>query len=88
MERLNNDRFNPDVSTRLRQERELIEQLRSDYREVNRLKDRVRKGQAGREEKEKLAKLQSWIRTESRLLKETDGEIEGIICADLNRLKR
>ena len=88
MERLNNDRFNPDVSTRLRQERDLIEQLRSDYREVNRLKERVRKGQAGREEKQKLAKLQSWIRTESRLLKETDGEIEGVICADLNRLKR
>ena len=88
MERLNDDRFNPDISTRLRQERDLIEQLRSDYREVNRLKERLRKGRAGREEKEKLAKLQSWIRTESRLLKETDGEIEGIICADLNRLKR
>ena len=88
MERLNNDRFNPDVSTRLRQERDLIEQLRSDFREVNRLKERVRKGRAGREEREKLAKLQSWIRTESRLLKETDGEIEGVICADLNRLKR
>ena len=88
MERLKTDRLNPDVSTRLRQERDLIEQLRSDYREVNRLKERVRKGRAGREEKEKLAKLQSWIRTESRLLKETDGEIEGVICADLNGLKR
>ena len=88
MERLSNDRFSPDVSTRLRQERDLIEQLRSDYREVNRWKERLRKGRAGREEKEKLAKLQSWIRTESRLLKETDGEIEGIICADLKGLKR
>ena len=88
MERLNNDRFNPDVSTRLRQERDLIEQLRSDYREVNRLKERVRKGQAGREEKEKLAKLQSWIRMESGLLKETEGEeIETIICAEMKELK-
>jgi hypothetical protein len=50
MERLNGDRFIPDISMRLRQERDLIEQIRSDYRELNRLKERVRKGRAGREE--------------------------------------
>ena len=89
MERLNNDRFIPDISLRLRQERDLTEQLRSDYWELSRLKKKVRKNRASREEKEKLAKLQSWIQMESRLLKETVGkEIETIICAEMKETKR
>jgi hypothetical protein len=89
MERPNGDRFIPDVSMRLRQERDLTEQLRSDYWELSRLKKKVRKNRASREEKEKLAKLQSWIQMESRLLREIEGkEIETIICAEIKETRR
>ena len=89
MEQPNGDRFIPDISMRLRQKRDLTVQLRSDYWELSRLKKKVRKNRASREEKEKLAKLQSWIQMESRLLKETEGkEIETIICAEMKETRR
>ena len=84
MERLNAEGIVTDLVVRLRQERDLIEQLRRDYREVNRLNEKVKKNKPSKEEKVKLLELQSWIQVESRLLKETEREdIEGVICADL-----
>jgi hypothetical protein len=73
-----------DLVARLRRQRDLIEQIKSDCQELNRLKTKVAKGHASEEEKEQLVRYQSWIRTESRLLKENEGEeIEGVICADM-----
>ena len=84
MERLNAEGIVTDLVVRLRQERDLIEQLRRDYREVNRLNEKVKKNKPTKEEKVKLLELQSWIQVESRRLKETEGEdIEGVICADM-----
>ena len=84
MERQNGKGIVTDLVVRLRRERDLIEQIRSDYREVNRLKEKVAKRQASKEEKEDLLRLQSWIQMESGLLKETEGEeIECVICAEM-----
>ena len=84
MGRLNGKSIVTDLVVRMRRERDLIEQIRSDYREVNRLKEKVMEGKASKEEKEDLLRLQSWIQVEIRLLKESEGEdIEGVICADL-----
>jgi hypothetical protein len=84
MERLKAEGIGTDLVVRLRRERDLIEQLRSDYCEVNRLNEKVRKGQASKEEKEDLLRLKSWIQMESGHLGEIEGEeIEGVICADM-----
>ena len=84
MERVKAEGIVTDLVVRLRRERDLIEQVKSDYSETNRLKERVAKGHASEEEREKLLRLQSWIQMESRLLKETEGEeIEGVICAGM-----
>ena len=89
MERHNGKGIMTDLVIRLRRERDLIEQIRSDYRELNRLKEKVTKGQASKEEKEELVRLQSWIQEELRHLKETEGEeIESIICAEMKEVKR
>ena len=89
MERLNGDRFITDSTMRLRLERDLIEQLKSDCREVNRLNEKVRKGQASKEEKEDMLRLESWIKEEARHLREIEGEeIETIICAEMKEIKR
>ena len=89
MERLNGDRFITDSTMRLRLERDLIEQLKSDCREVNRLKKKVMDGKASKEENEDLLRLQSWIQMESTYLREIEGEeIEGLICADMKEIKR
>jgi hypothetical protein len=84
MERLKAEGIGTDLVVRLRRERDLIEQIKSDHRELNRLKEKVAKRQASEEEKEQLVRYQSWIQVEIRLLKESEGEdIEGVICADL-----
>jgi len=89
MKRLNAEGIVMDLVVRLRRERDLIEQLRSDYCEVNRLNEKVAKGQASKEEKEKLLRIQSWIQVESGHLREIEGgEIETIICAEMKELKR
>ena len=89
MERRNGKGIVTDLVLRMRREKDLIEQIRSDYREVNRLKEKVAKRQASKEEKEDLLRLQSWIQEESRHLKETEGEqIESIICAEMKEVKR
>ena len=89
MERLNAEGIVTDLVVRLRQERDLIEQIRSDYREVNRLNEKVAKNQASKEEREGLLRLQSWIQMESGHLREIErGEIETIICAEMKEVKR
>jgi len=89
MKRLNAEGIVTDLVVRLRLERDLIEQLRSDYCEVNRLNEKMMDGKASKEEKEDLLRLQSWIQGESRHLKETEGEeIESIICAEMKEVKR
>ena len=88
MERLNGKDIVTDLVVRLRQERELIEQIKSDYREVNRLKEKVAKNSASKEEKEDLLRLKSWIQMESRVLRETEGEgIESIIYAEMKGMR-
>lgn len=88
MERDNSKSIVTDLVVRLRRERDLIEQIRSDYREMNRLNEKVAKRQASKEEKEDLLRLRSWIQEESRVLRETEGgEIETIICAEMKELK-
>ena len=73
----------------MRLERDLIEQLKSDCREVNRLKKKVMDGKASKEENEDLLRLQSWIQMESGHLREIEGEeIETIICAEMKEIKR
>ena len=89
MKQLNAEGIVTDLVFRLRLERDLIEQLRSDYCEVNRLNEKMMDGKASKEEKEDLLRLQSWIQGESRHLKETEGEeIESIICAEMKEVKR
>lgn len=84
MERLKAECIVTDLVFRLRLERDLIEQLRSDYCEVNRLNEKVMDGKASKEEKEELSRLKSWIQMESGHLGEIEGEeIEGVICADM-----
>ena len=88
MERVKAEGIVTDLVVRLRRERDLIEQLRSDYCEVNRLNEKVRKGQASKEEKEDLLRLKSWIQMESRVLRETEGEgIESIIYAEMKGMR-
>ena len=88
MERPNGKGIVTDLVLRLRRERDLIEQIKSDYRELNRLKEKVAKGHVSKEEEEKWLRIQSWIQMESRLLKEIEGgEIETIICAEMKELK-
>ena len=89
MERLNAEGIVTDLVVRLRQERDLIEQLRRDYREVNRLNEKVKKNKPSKEEEEKLLRIQSWIQMESRVLREIEGgEIESIIYAEMKEVKR
>ena len=88
MERQNGKGIVTDLVLRMRRERDLIEQIKSDYRELNRLKEKVAKNQASKEEKEGLLRLQSWIQVESGHLREIEGgEIETIICAEMKELK-
>jgi len=88
MERVKAEGIVTDLVVRLRRERDLIEQVKSDYSETNRLKEKVAKGHASEEEREKLLRLHSWIQMESRLLKETEGEeIEGVICAEMKGMR-
>ena len=88
MGRLNGKSIVTDLVVRMRRERDLIEQIRSDYREVNRLKEKVMEGKASKEEKEDLLRLQSWIQMESRVLRETEGEgIESIIYAEMKGMR-
>jgi len=88
MERVKAEGIVTDLVVRLRRERDLIEQVKSDYSETYRLKEKAAKGHASEEEREKLLRLQSWIQMESRLLKETEGEeIEGVICAEMTGMR-
>ena len=88
MERQNGKGIVTDLVLRMRRERDLIEQIKSDYRELNRLKEKVAKNQASKEEKEGLLRLQSWIQVESGHLREIEGgEIETIICAEMKEVK-
>ena len=88
MERVKAEGIVTDLVVRLRRERDLIEQVKSDYSETNQLKEKVAKGHASEEEREKLLRLHSWIQMESRLLKETEGgEIESIICAEMKGMR-
>ena len=89
MERQNGKSIVTDLVLRMRREKDLIEQIKSDYRELNRLNEKVKKNMASKEEKEDLLRLQSWIQEESRHLEETEGgEIESIICAEMKEVKR
>jgi len=88
MERVKAEGIVTDLVVRLRRERDLIEQIKSDCRETNRLKEKAAKGHASEEEKEKLLRIQSWIQVESGHLREIEGgEIESIICAEMKELK-
>ena len=88
MEQQNGKGIVTDLVLRLRRERDLIEQIKSDYRELNRLNEKVKKNMASKEEKEKLLRIQSWIQVESGHLREIEGgEIEAIICAEMKELK-
>ena len=70
MERLNAEGIVTDLVVRLRRERDLIEQIKSDYRELNRLKEKVAEesGKQGRKgETVKDSELDSnGIRTSER----------------------
>ena len=84
MERVKTEGIVTDLVVRLRWQRDLIEQLKGDHQELNRLKEKVENGQASKQEKDDLLRLQSWIQKESRHLKETEGEeIEGVICVEM-----
>ena len=88
MERVKAEGIVTDLVVRLRRERDLIEQVKSDYSETNRLKEKAAKGHASEEEKEKLQRFQSWIQMESRVLREIEGgEIESIIYAETKEVK-
>jgi hypothetical protein len=88
MERQNGKGIVNDLVVRMRRERDLIEQIKSDYRELNRLNEKVKNNMASKEEKEKLLRIQSWIQVESGHLRETErGEIETIICAEMKEVK-
>jgi len=87
MERPNGDDFILDTPVRLRQQRDLIEQLKSDYQEINRLDEKVATGKASKEEKEHLLRLQSWLQVESRVLREIEREeIETMICGEMKKI--
>ena len=88
MERRNGKGIVSDLVLRMRRERDLIEQIKSDYRELNRLNEKVKNNMANKEEKEKLLRIQSWIQVESGHLRVIEGgEIETIICAEMKELK-
>ena len=88
MERQNGKGIVTDLVLRLRRERDLIEQMKSDYQELNRLKEKASKGHVSKEEEEKLMRIQGWVQVELRHLREIErGEIETIICAEMKELK-
>ena len=89
MERQNGKGIVTDLVLRMRRERDLIEQIKSDYRELNRLKEKTAKGPVSKEEEEKLLRIQGWIRMESDHLREIEGgEIETVICGQMKGLQR
>jgi len=82
MERLNADGTVIDLVARLRRERDLIEQIKSDCSEVNRTRENARSGRENGAGLEDLNKLLSWLEKGARSLGELEGsDIENITWA-------
>lgn len=88
MERLNHHGFLIDTGHRLTLMRGLIEQLKSDYVEFNRLKAKVQAGRVSSADVEDLNKLLSWLEMGVRSLRELErSDIESITWAQIGDIK-
>jgi hypothetical protein len=88
MERLNDDGFITDSTMRLRRARDLIEQIKADYAEFERLKEIAQSGHPNGDETEDLIGLLSWLKEEIDTLRELEGrEIENVTCLQIGQIE-
>ena len=78
-----------DSTMRLRRMRDLIEQIKEDYAELNRVRNGVRDREKSRDEKENEERLLSWLESELSTLRRLQGrDIETIIGAQLHQIEK
>jgi len=87
MERLNHYGTVTDFAYRLRQARCLLDQIRTDYGEFNRLRY-TQVGHESSNKEEELVKLLSWLKEELGALRELEGrEIENVIWPRIGQIE-
>ena len=89
MEGKNLDSQENEKGYRIRSTRDLLDQIKEDHNELNKIWDQFVKGTTSRDDKEECLRLISWLKEEFNAYKELRGKgIEGVLWGELEEIEK